>query len=80
MNGRDVTLILNDKEQNVLVDGKVRRDRGFPTGLMDVVRIEKTDETFRVLYDTKGRFILKALSKEDAKVFGFYFDLQITNK
>jgi small subunit ribosomal protein S4e len=67
LNGRDVTLILNDKEQNVLVDGKVRRDRGFPTGLMDVVRIEKTDETFRVLYDTKGRFILKALNKEDAK-------------
>ena len=35
---------------------------------MDVVRIEKTDETFRVLYDTKGRFVLKSLSKEDAKV------------
>ena len=43
LNGRDVTHILNDKDANVLVDGKARRDRGFPTGLMDVVRIEKTD-------------------------------------
>ncbi|KAL4506814.1 hypothetical protein ABPG72_001235 [Tetrahymena utriculariae] len=67
LNGRDVTLILNDKEQNVFVDGKVRRDKGYPTGLMDVVRIEKTDQTFRILYDTKGRFVLKSLNKEEAK-------------
>lgn len=50
-----------------MVDGKVRRDKGFPTGLMDVVRLEKTDQTFRILYDTKGRFILKSLNKEEAK-------------
>jgi len=47
---------------------------------MDVVRIEKTDETFRVLYDTKGRFILKALSKEDARVFLKIIFLKIGKK
>ncbi|EGR34650.1 ribosomal protein, putative [Ichthyophthirius multifiliis] len=67
LNGRDVTLILNDKEQNVFVDGKCRRDRSFPTGLMDVVSIPKTDEQFRVLYDTKGRFVLKTLNKQEAQ-------------
>jgi ribosomal protein S4E len=34
LNRREVTLILNDKEGNIFVDGKVRRDIGFPTGLM----------------------------------------------
>jgi len=42
LNGRDVTMILHDKEANVRVDHKVRRDEGFPTGFMDVVSIEKT--------------------------------------
>jgi ribosomal protein S4E len=32
---------------------------------MDVVSIEKTNETFRILYDVKGRFVLKALKKEE---------------
>lgn len=34
---------------------------------MDVVSIEKTGEKFRVLYDVKGRFVLKALKEEEAK-------------
>jgi small subunit ribosomal protein S4e len=62
-----VSLILNDKEVNVKVDGKVRRDRGFPVGVMDVVSIVKTGENFRVLYDVKGRFVLKSLKDEEAK-------------
>jgi len=34
---------------------------------MDVVSIEKTGEKFRILYDSKGRFVLKALKEEEAK-------------
>ena len=34
---------------------------------MDVVTLEKTKENFRVLYDVKGRFILKKLKAEEAK-------------
>lgn len=60
-------MILNDKEANVKVDGKIRRDRGFPTGLMDVISIEKNGKKFRVLYDTKGRFVLKSIKDEETK-------------
>lgn len=34
---------------------------------MDVISLEKTKENFRVLYDVKGRFILKKLNAEEAK-------------
>lgn len=40
--GREVSMILHDKEANIKVDHKVRRDEGFPTGFMDVVSIEKS--------------------------------------
>jgi small subunit ribosomal protein S4e len=34
---------------------------------MDVVSLEKTNENFRVLLDTRGRYILKSLKAEEAK-------------
>jgi len=34
---------------------------------MDVVSIEKTKDYFRILYDTKGRFVLKRVKPEEAK-------------
>jgi len=33
----------------------------------DVITIEKTNEIFRLLYDTKGRFIAHRISEEEAK-------------
>lgn len=68
LNGQEVLSILKDKESNVRVDGRTRKDIGFPTGVMDIVSIDKTGENFRVLYDTKGRFVLKALKDDEAKV------------
>lgn len=52
-------MILADKDGNVKVDGKVRSDEGYPVGIMgnnnkynvDVITIDKTRESFRVLYD-----------------------------
>ena len=35
-------------------------------GFMDVVTIEKTGDQFRLLYDTKGRFTLHRINKEEA--------------
>ncbi len=35
---------------------------------MDVVTIEKTNEHFRVLFDVKGRFILRSINAEEAKL------------
>jgi len=50
----------------IKVDGKVRTDMFYPAGFMDVVEIEKTKENFRLLYDTKGRFVPHKVSKEEA--------------
>merc|ERR1712023_576117 len=56
---REVTLIL--MQSLLKVDGKVRTDANFPAGFMDVITIEKTDEKFRLLFDTKGRFTVHRL-------------------
>jgi small subunit ribosomal protein S4e len=50
----------------IQVDGKVRTDMFYPAGFMDVLQIEKTKENFRLLYDTKGKFVLHKVQKEEA--------------
>ncbi len=50
----------------VKVDGKIRTDINYPAGFMDVVQIEKAGKTFRLMYDTKGRFVLHKVSAEEA--------------
>jgi small subunit ribosomal protein S4e len=52
---------------NFQVDNKVRKDHAYPAGIMDVLSIDKTNENFRVLYDVKGRFILRKIKAEEAK-------------
>jgi small subunit ribosomal protein S4e len=51
----------------IQIDGKVRTDTHFPTGFMDVVSIHKTDEHFRIMYDTKGRFAVHRINSTEAK-------------
>lgn len=50
----------------VKVDGKVRTDVKYPTGYMDVITLEKTGENFRLIYDTKGRYIIHRITKNEA--------------
>jgi len=50
-------------QRHVRVDGKVRTDATYPAGFMDVVDIPKTDEHFRLVYDTKGRFVAHRITK-----------------
>jgi len=61
---REVKMIT--MQRLIKVDGKVRSDMFFPAGFMDVVSIEKTKENFRMLYDTKSRFKLHKISKDEA--------------
>ena len=61
LTGREVTAIL--MQRLVKVDGKVRTDSTYPAGFMDVVDIEKNDEHFRLVYDTKGRFVCHRITK-----------------
>ncbi|PPD75000.1 hypothetical protein GOBAR_DD28074 [Gossypium barbadense] len=59
---REVIAIL--MQRHVMVDGKVRTDKTYPA---DVVSIPKTNEDFRLLYDTKGRFCLHAITSDETK-------------
>merc|ERR1711988_1983118 len=54
-------------EKCVKIDGKARTDPNYPAGFMDVVEMEKTEDRFRLMYDTKGRFVLQRLTKEQAE-------------
>lgn len=56
LSGQEAIKICRNKQANLKVDGKVRRDPRYPLGMMDVVSIAKTGENFRILYDIKGRF------------------------
>jgi len=51
----------------VQVDHKVRTDLNYPAGFQDVISLEKTDEHFRLLYDTKGRFVLHRIANKEAQ-------------
>merc|ERR1719337_316017 len=61
---REVKMIV--MQRLIKVDGKVRADMFYPSGFMDVVTIDKTKENFRLLYDTKSRFVMHKIAKEEA--------------
>jgi ribosomal protein S4E len=65
LNGKETKIICVEK--NVLVDGKIRTDPNFPAGFMDVVEIPKSNDQFRLIYDTKGRYVLHRISNEEKK-------------
>jgi len=53
-------------ERCVKVDGKVRTDQNYPAGFMDIIELEKSGDRFRLLLDTKGRFVLHRVNREEA--------------
>jgi len=65
LNAREVQAIL--MQRLVKVDRKVRTDSTFPAGFMDVVTIEKTNEQFRLIYDTKGRYTIHRISEVESE-------------
>ncbi|KAG0417181.1 40S ribosomal protein S4, partial [Dictyocoela roeselum] len=62
-NSREVKHIM--KNRMVRINGKVRTDPRFPVGIMDILDIPKTGETFRLLYNTSGRFFLHKLDNPE---------------
>jgi small subunit ribosomal protein S4e len=64
LTGKEVKMIL--MQRLVKVDGKVRTDTTYPAGFMDVIELEKTNEHFRLVYDTKGRFVVHRITPEEA--------------
>jgi len=65
LTGVEVQKIL--MQRLVKVDGKVRTDKNFPAGFMDVITIEKTNENFRLIYDVKGRFAVHRITPEEGR-------------
>ena len=63
LTGKETKMICMEKF--VKVDGKVRTDPNFPAGFMDVVEIAKAGDQFRLLFDSKGRFVLHRISDEE---------------
>lgn len=61
---REVKKILHDKK--VLINNSARKDHRFPVGFMDVISIPGSNEYYRFLYNEKGKFFLKKISKEDS--------------
>jgi len=60
LNGMEAKQICMSK--HVKVDGKVRTDPCYPAGFMDVVSMDASGDQFRLMYDTKGRFVLHRVS------------------
>lgn len=60
---REAKRILN--ERKVKINGRVRTDFKFPTGIMDVVEISSTGEFYRVLPNRKGNLILHPVTDEE---------------
>jgi len=54
-------------QRHIKVDGKVRTDPTYPSGFMDVITIEKTNEHFRLLFDTKGRFAVQRITPQEGE-------------
>ncbi|KAI3919890.1 hypothetical protein MKW98_001146, partial [Papaver atlanticum] len=54
-------------QRHILVDGKVRTYKTYPSGFMDVVSIPNTNENFHLLYETKGCFRLHSIKDGEAK-------------
>ena len=54
-------------ERCLQVDGKIRTDANYLAGFMDVIERPKSNDRFRLLYDTKGRYVLCQLDREEAQ-------------
>nr|UXY87071.1 40S ribosomal protein S4 [Cryptomonas sp.] len=64
LNNREITQILLQK--TVCIDGKIRTEKNYPVGIMDIVDIKKTAEQFRLLYDSIGRYVLHRIRKDES--------------
>jgi small subunit ribosomal protein S4e len=63
---KEVKKILN--EGKVIVNDKLRKNKAYPVGVMDVVRIPTLNENFIVLFDNKGKFILNKIDDKQAEL------------
>ncbi|MFH1682393.1 MAG: 30S ribosomal protein S4e [Candidatus Woesearchaeota archaeon] len=63
---REAKKLLNTNE--VLVDGKRKRNPRLPVGMFDVLSIPTLKEHFRLLLDSKGRIAIKKIEEKESSV------------
>lgn len=61
---KELKIILHTTE--VLVNGRRVKDYRFPVGLMDVLTLKKTGESFMVLFSPKGKIIAQETGPDEA--------------
>jgi small subunit ribosomal protein S4e len=61
---REVKALLSTGQ--VTVDGRVRKEPRYPVGVMDVIHIESSDESFRLIPKTRGGLRLVPIDKDEA--------------
>jgi len=66
VNTGEAKKIVKNREGLIKVDGKIRRNPRYPLGTMDVVSIDKTNQHFRILIDTKGRFVPHKIDQKES--------------
>ena len=62
--GREAKMIV--KQGKVKIDGKARLDERFPVGLMDVITLPDTGESYRALPEKGSRLILNPIKSDEA--------------
>jgi len=55
-------------ERNVTVDGRVKTDRKYPLGFMDVISFPKTKKSFRLVYKPKVGLRTISISEKETSV------------
>lgn len=65
-NTKEVEYIIKGSRM-IKVDGKIRTDKNYPAGFMDVVSIPKLQLHYRILYTVGKKFCLQSITEEEAK-------------
>lgn len=68
------------KAGEILVDGRKRKDHGFPVGLFDAVSIPKLNQSYRVVPTTKGLELIKIPESEADKKISKVVDKTVLKK
>ena len=55
-------------EGKIFVNGRVRKEKSFPIGIMDVISIPQLKENYRIVYNDKGKFTAISISEKEAEV------------
>jgi small subunit ribosomal protein S4e len=63
---REVNFILNNNE--LVIDTKIRKDKKFSVGLMDIIEIPKLRQKFRVCYNKKGELNLVGIDDKESSL------------